>query len=149
MKASPTMQQIVQQLVAHFGVDLCPMGAFLRLDLPGHDRLVIDHCGPSQIAVAHCFEAEGEWRIDREVIFFTNPQGEWIPLEITQSATGWTAYARLSSDSQRIVRSNPCGQAQLATFTERWARKLLGQGWLEGSTGYTPWLPPTRKEGCA
>ena len=148
MKASPTMQQVVAQLAERHDVDLSAIGAFLRLDLPGHDRLVIDHLAAWQMAVTHCYEEEGVWRIDREVLFFTGNHGEWIPLEITQSATGWTAYARLDPAGERIVRSNPCGQEKLAEFTERWARKLLSQGWLEDGVVYTPWLPPTRKEVC-
>lgn len=146
MKASPTMQQVVQQLVEHSHVDLCPVGAFLRLDLLEHDSLVIDHIGPSQIAVMLCFEEDEEWKIDREVLFFTAQQNQWIPIEVTQLETGWTAFARLSSDSQRIVRINHCGQEKLAEFTERWARKLMRQHWLTQSTPSTMWLPPSRKE---
>jgi hypothetical protein len=148
VKASPTMQQVVQQLVERYGVDLCAVGAFLRLDLPAHDSLVIDHSGPSQMAVMSCFEEGSEWQIDREALFFTGSQGQWIPLEITQLATGWTAFARLSNDSQRIVRINHCGQEKLAEFTERWARKLMGQPWLDQGMPYRTWTPPSRKEVC-
>src|SRR5215208_6392816 len=105
MKASPTMQQVVQQLAQRHGVDLSPIGAFLRLDLPEQDSLVIDHLARSQIAVACCFEECGQWKIDREVLFFTG-YTDWIPLEITQLATGWTAYARLDADGAQIVRLN-------------------------------------------
>jgi hypothetical protein len=124
MKASPTMQQLVQRLVEQHGVDLTPVGAFLRLDQPEHDSLVIDHLARAQIAVTGCFEECGVGKIDREVLFFTG-YTDWIPLEITQLATGWTAYARLDADGAQIVRLNPCGQEKLAEFTERWAHKLL------------------------
>lgn len=146
MKASPTMQQMVQQLIERHLVDLSTVGAFLRLDLPGHDSLVIDHSGPSQITVMTCFETCGEWQIDCEVLFFTGAQSAWIPLEIMQWATGWTAFARLSSDHQRVVRINHCGQEKLAEFTERWAGKLMRQPWLDQATPYCPWTPPGRKE---
>ena len=109
MKASPTMQQFVQQLAQRHEVDLCPVGAFLRLDLPEQDSLVIDHLGTGQIAVTHCFEQGGDWQIDREVIFFTG-DNEWVPIEITQQATGWMAYAKLDGTGQRIVRSNATNQ---------------------------------------
>jgi hypothetical protein len=146
MKPSPTMQQVVQQLMTQHGVDLLAFDTFLRLDLTGHDSLVIDHVGSSQIAVAHCFAQAGEWLIECEVLFFTAAQNGWIPMEITQLPTGWTAYAKLDANGSSLFRINACGQAKLAEFTERWARKLLSQGWLEHSVPYIPWLPPSRKE---
>jgi hypothetical protein len=145
MKASPTMQQLVQRLVEQHGVDLTPVGAFLRLDLPAHDSLLIDHLAHAQIAVTGCFEECGVWKIEREVIFFTGDT-DWIPLEVTQLATGWTAYARLDADGTQIVRINHCGQEKLAEFTERWAQTLLRQNWLEQGVRYQPWTPPFRKE---
>ena len=145
MKVSPTMQQLVQQLVERHGVDLCPRGAYLRLDLPEQDSLVIDHQGTAQMAVTQCFEECGAWRIDREVIFFTG-YGEWIPLEITQLATGWMAFAKLDAAGQRLVRINHCGQEKLAEFAERWAHKLLRQNWVEQGVPYAPWTPPSRQE---
>ena len=146
MKASPTMQEVVQQLMARYGVDVSLSNLFLRLDLTGHDSLVIDHMGPSQLAVAHCFEQDGVWCTEREILFFINAQTGWIPIEITQLPTGWTAYAKLDPNQQSLVRINHCGQEKLAEFTERWARKLLSQGWLEQSVPYLPWVPPSRKQ---
>ena len=46
MKASPTMQEVVQQLMERHDVDVSLSNLFLRLDLAGHDSLVIDHVGP-------------------------------------------------------------------------------------------------------
>jgi hypothetical protein len=146
MKSSPTMQQVVQQLMKQHGVDLLAVDTFLRLDLAGHDSLVIDHVGASQIAVAHCFAQAGEWLMEREVLFFIHAQEGWIPIEITQLPTGWIAYAKLDTKGSCLFRINHCGQEKLAEFTERWARKLLSQGWLEQSVPYTPWTPPSRKE---
>lgn len=145
MKASPTMQQFVQQLAQRHGVDLTPLGAFLRVDLPEQDSLVIDHVGTAQVAVAICFVESGAWQIEREVVFFTG-HDEWIPMEITQAATGWMAYAKLDGAGQHLVRSNPCGQEKLAEFTEQWAAKLIRQKWLEAGEVYQYWLPPSRKE---
>jgi hypothetical protein len=139
------MQQLVQLLAERHGVDLCPVGAYLRLDLPEQDSLVIDHLATAQMAVAQCFEECGAWKIDREVIFFTG-YGDWLPLEITQLATGWMAFARLDTAGQRIVRINHCGQEKLAEFSERWVRKLLRQNWLEQGVRYETWTPPSRLE---
>ena len=140
------MQQMVEQLVERYNVDLWAVGAFLRLDQPDHDSLIIDHSGSSQISVMTCYVECGEWRIDREVLFFIGCSNQWIPIEITQMETGWTAFARLSSDSYRIARINHCSQEKLAEFTERWARKLMRQNWLEQGTPYLTWTPPSRKE---
>jgi hypothetical protein len=139
------MQQLVAQLAQRHGVDLGPVGAYLRLDLPEQDSLVIDYLGTAQMAVTQCFEECGAWKIDREVVFFTRAT-EWIPLEITQLATGWMAFAKLDAAGQRIVRINPCGQEKLAEFAERWAHKLMRQNWLEQGVRYEPWTPLSRKE---
>ena len=146
MKASPTMQDVVQQLMTRHGVDITLCNLFLRLDLAGHDSLVIDHVGSSQLVVAHCFEQDGIWFAEREILFFVHRQNGWVPIEITQLPTGWTAYAKLDTNQQSLVRINHCGQEKLAEFTERWARKLLSQGWLEQSVPYLPWVPPSRKQ---
>jgi hypothetical protein len=74
MKPSPTMQRVIEQLMQQHGVDLLALDTFLRLDLAGHDSLVIDHVGAAQIAVAHCFAQAGEWLTDCEVLFFTAAQ---------------------------------------------------------------------------
>ena len=146
MKPSPTMQQIVQHLEERHGVVLVQVGAFLRLDLPEQDSLVIDHIGTSQIAVTCCFEEDGDWQIDREVIFFTGYPPQWIPIEITQQATGWKAFAKLDTHGQRLLRINHCDQERLADFAERWACKLIRQNWLEQGIPYVTWTPPSRKE---
>lgn len=146
MKASPTMQEVVQQLMERHDVDVSLSNLFLRLDLAGHDSLVIDHVGPSQLAVAHCFEQDGVWCAEREILFFTDAQTGWIPIEITQLPTGWMAYAKLDANRDCVIRMNPCGQEKLAEFSERWARKLLAQDWLEQGVPYLPWVPPSRKQ---
>jgi hypothetical protein len=62
------MQRFVAQLAQQHHIDLCPVGAYLRLDLPEQDSLVIDHLGQSQMAVAQCFEECGAWKIEREAL---------------------------------------------------------------------------------
>jgi hypothetical protein len=139
------MQQFVEELVERHGVDLTPLGAFLRLDLPEQDSLVIEHMGKSQIGVSLCFVCGGRWQVDREVVFFVDDTA-WIPLEITQAATGWMAYAKLDEAGQHLVRINHAGQEKLAEFTEQWAEKLRRQPWIEAGEVYQYWLPPSRQE---
>ena len=50
MKTSPVMQEVMQQLMELYNVDLTPIGTFPRLDQLAHDNLFIDHIGTSQIA---------------------------------------------------------------------------------------------------
>lgn len=145
MKPSPTMQQVIQQIAARHGVDPS-QPVYLRLDMPERDSLVIDYGAKSLVAVVSCFEECGEWKVDREVLFFTGYHYDWIPIEITQLATGWTAYAKLDATGQHLVRINHCGQERLAEFTERWAQKLARQNWLEQGVPYEPWIPPSRRE---
>ena len=85
-------------------------------------------------------------KIDREVIFFTGDSSQWIPIEITQLATGWHAFAKLDAQGQHILRINHCDQERLADFAERWACTLIRQHWLEQGIPYVPWTPPSRKE---
>lgn len=146
MKPSLMMKQVVQQLAERYGLDLSRRDSFLRLDMPNYDSLVVAVIGPSQIAVTCCFEEGAGWKIDREVILFTPPGGDWLPIEITQLETGWHACAKLDSAGERIVQINQCDQARLAEFTERWARRLSQQNWLEQGVLYRPWTPPWRKE---
>lgn len=146
MKASPTMKQVVQQLAEKYGLDLSRSSSFLRLDMPGYDSLVIAVAGPSQIAVTHCFEECDEWEIEREVVLFTGFGDDWLPIEITQLATGWYAAAKLDAEGRHIVRINHCDQERLADYTERWAHRIIKQNWMEQSECYQPWSPPWRKE---
>lgn len=139
------MQQFVCELAERYDVDLSQVGVYIRLDMPEYDSLVIDHIGRSQIAVAQCFAEGGAWKIDREVVFFTG-YTHWVPMEITQITTGWTAYAKLDANGDRLVRINQCGQEKLAEFVERWVQKLSKQNWLEQGELYQFWVPPSRKE---
>ena len=143
MTDSPKMQEVIQELAKRYQLDLTDPNAFLRLDLPEHDTLVIDHVAVSQIAVSHCFEECGGWKIDREVVFFLS-DGQWIPIEITQMATGWLAFAKVDRQGQRLIRINSCGQEALAQFCDRWASKLEQEKWLELGIPYVSWLPPSR-----
>lgn len=145
MKANPTMQTFVQQLGQRHGVDLTPVGAYLRLDLPEQDSLVLDHLAPTQMAVTHCFAECGEWQIEREVVFFTGYDA-WLAIECTQLVTGWHACAKLDITGQRLVRLNHCDQERLADFVESWARQLMRQHWLDQGVRYATWTPPARKE---
>lgn len=130
MRDSPTMKQVIEALARKHGVDLIQVAAHLRLDLPHFDRLVIETLGFQRMSVAHYSEMNGDLVAEPEVVFFTGLDGNWIPIEITQSMTGWSSYVQLDDAGTHIERVNTRGQADLAAFTEQWAQNLINQGWL-------------------
>ena len=135
MKTSPKMQSVIEQLAKQHGLYLSQAEAYLRLEMPGFDRLVIENIGCQRISVAHYYEQNGDLVADPDVVFFTG-YGAWAPIEITQVMAVYRRYAELDDAGQTIVRFDVRGQADLAAFTEEWAQNLLDQGWLKrGSVG--------------
>lgn len=133
MKTCPTMQVVIEQLAAMHDVPLSNMGACLRLEMAGFDPLRIERLPNGCISVAHLFEAQGFLIPEPDVCFFVDAQGRWVPINITQSVTGYIAYAELSEDGSALVRYNRARQAGLADFCEQWAQNLRDQGWLESA----------------
>jgi hypothetical protein len=136
MKASPKMQTIVTQLAQRYHIDLSQVGAHLRLELPGYDRLVMEAIGGQRVSVAHYFELNGDLVADPDVVFFTG-DGRWLPMEITQALGGYRRYAELANDDQQLDCLDPRGQADLAAFAEFWAQNLRDQGWLARGQRWT------------
>lgn len=130
MQMCPRMKTVIEQLAQCHGLDLTQVEAHLRLDLPGFDRLVIENIGWNRISVAHYFELNGDLVAEPDVVFYTNEEGEWAPMGISQSLTGWRSYAGFSEDGTQLVLYNPSGQAGLAEFVEQWAENIQAQGWL-------------------
>jgi hypothetical protein len=131
MKVCPKMQAVIEQLATKHRVALTEPGAHLRLDMPGFDRLCIERIGRQRISVAHFFETQGYLLPEPDVVFFVDSHDEWMPIDITQSVSGWRTYVELSEDATHILRSDKAGQATLAAFCETWAQNLREQGWLE------------------
>ena len=136
MKTSPTMQQIVSQIAKRYGVDLQQPEANLRLDMPNFDRLIIENIGWHRAVVAHYFEMNGDLVPDPDVVFYTDNELGWIPMGITQSLGGHRSYIRLDDSDNQLLLLNAAGQADLAEFTEMWARNIVAQGWLENGVKY-------------
>jgi hypothetical protein len=130
MKTSPKMQRIITELAQKHGVDLSQVAAYLRLHLPGYERLTIENSGQQQVSVAHYFEQNGDLVADPDVVFFTG-YSVWVPIEITQNYGYTVRYATLNEAGTQICRLNLTGQASLAAFSEQWAQNLMAQGWLE------------------
>jgi len=125
------MKQVIGQLCAKHGIDLTRQRDHIRLDMEGFDRLCIEVIAPSAISVAHYFEMNGDLVAEPDIVFFVDVAGEWIPIEITQSMTGWKRVAEFSEDGTKIVRYRQREQADIASFAEDWAQNIADQGWLE------------------
>ena len=131
MHACQKMKNVVEQLAAQHEIDLGQAGAILWLEMPGFDRLRIERLPNGCISVAHVFQAQRFAIPEPDVCFFVDAQKQWLPLNITQSMTGFRAYAELSEDGCTIVRYDRKRQADLASFCEQWAQNLRDQRWLE------------------
>lgn len=130
MKTAPKMKRVIEQLAARHEVNLQQEGTYLRLDMPGYDRLVIRRWGPKLLSVAHFFEGHGSLIAEPEVTFFVQ-QGQWVPIAIRNSLTGLRTFAQVSEDGLTLLRYFQAKQAGLAGFVELWAQNLIEQGWLK------------------
>jgi hypothetical protein len=139
MKPSPKMQRIIQLLAKRHEVNLSEQGAYLHLTLQGYEPLVIESISPSRVVVAHYFIEQGDLVPDPRVTFFTTHPVGWIPIGVTQALGGSRTYAVLSDDGTKLLSLNRRSQADLAAFTEIWARNLRDQQWLLHGQ---PVLPP-------
>lgn len=133
MKTAPTMQAVMTALAEKHAIDILKPGALLRLEMKGFDQLRIEHLPNGCISVAHFFESQGFLIPEPDVCFFVDAQGEWVPINITQSMTGYTSYAELSADGNAILHYDRTRQAGLSDFCEQWAQNLRDQGWLENA----------------
>jgi hypothetical protein len=107
------------------------VGANIRLDMPGFDRLCIERIRSQLISVAHYFEMNSDLVAEPDIVFFVDTAGAWFPISISQSMTGWREDAELNDAGTAIVRYRPQAQKDLAEFVEMWAQNIRDQGWLE------------------
>jgi hypothetical protein len=137
MRSSPRMEKVITALCEKYGVNLKQVGASLRLDMPGFDRLCVERISTACISVAHYFELDGDLVAEPDIVFFADFSGAWFPISISQSITGWREYAELTDAGIAIARYKPKAQKGLADFAEMWAQNIKDQGWLENGVGYT------------
>lgn len=133
MKTCPQMRNVIEKLAMQHDIDLDKPGAMLWLEMAGFDRLRIERLPNGCISVAHVFQT-GRFSIpEPDVCFFVDAEKAWVPVNITQSMSGFRAYAELSDDGSSIVRYSQKHQADLASFCEQWAQNLRDQRWLENA----------------
>lgn len=132
MRTCLKMKEVVDAVSTKFAVDFSQFEAHIRLDLPGFDRLIIENIGGNRIVVAHYFEANGDLVPEPDVVFYTAYEGGWLPIEITQSMTGYTQYVKVEFGAVTLLDAE--GQNELAFFADQWAQNLMDQGWLDRAT---------------
>ena len=131
MKTCPKMQAVVESLTARHDVNLEMIGARLRLDMPGFDRLCIERLTPMAVSVAHYFEVNGDLTPEPDIVFYTADTAGWIPIEIAQSLTGWLQLVQGGFTSPLQTGTQKQVLDEVADFAELWADNLVAQGWLE------------------
>ncbi len=128
MQTCPKMKAIITELAAKHGLSLTEPGAWLRLEMPHFDRLVIEGLGQNRVSVAHYYEQNGDLVPDPDVTFIVTPGGAWLAAEF-QNALFHGLYAVQGADGSIAVKT--AAQADCADFCETWAENIRGQGWLE------------------
>lgn len=131
MTTCPKIRAVIEALAAQHGVTLTQAGSRLRLDLPGFDHLCIECLTPWCIRVAHYAEVSDGLLPEPEIVFFTANAAGWIPLEITQSLTGWLQLAPRGFTGPLRTGSRTPMFAEVIEFAETWADNLVAQGWSE------------------
>ena len=140
MKTSKKMQEVITQLAQKHGLDVTADEGYLRLDMPGFDRLVIENIPKNQVKVAHYYEQHGHLIADPEIIFYTG-FAEWVPINVTQVLSGHRVYAVPTPDGEGIVLTDPQRQADLADFSAIWAKNIEDQGWWASGIKWDPCDP--------
>lgn len=147
MQTCPKMQRIIEQIAAKHTLKLTEPGARLRLDLPGYDRLCIEVLSETKVSVAHFYDAHGYLIPEPDVVFYTGDSSGWIPIELTQSLTGCSVCAVVTTDEQLIAQTTATQQWALAVFCEQWAQHLTEQGWLDAGIRHGLPAHPTHRFG--
>jgi hypothetical protein len=128
MKPSPTMRTVIHELARVAGMALKD-GAYFKLEQAGYDPLVVEVHG-QRVSVSHYFEQNGDLMSDPDMVFLVGPDGEWYPVEITQSPVGVYCNAVLEWDALGWpAQLYPRAQAGMASFARTWARNIREQGW--------------------
>jgi len=125
------MQAFAEQLTAQHGVNLSEVGAHLRLDLPGFDRLCIERLTDYAVSVAHYFAVNGDLVPEPDIVFHTGQPEGWIPIEVTQSIMGFMQLVTGGFLSPIVAGSETLELDGVAVFAELWAGNLADQGWFE------------------
>lgn len=127
MQASTEMKMVIGDLALRHRVDLTTIGAWMRLDMPHFDRLVVECIGPARISVAHYWEIEHDLIPAPEIVFVV-AGNQWYPISIEQYGSGLQVSAHQDGGTWLV---KPDSQKGLADFADEWATNIREQGWIE------------------
>ena len=130
MKHSPALQQMLEQLLAHYRVDADERA--VRLQLEGGDQVVIAKEPAAQrIRFSRYVTVGGYIPLkELEILFFVDEEGHWIPYELYRDVTGQQVYGRVDQAQRTLTVIDSANQEALAAFCDIWAFRLRDQGWL-------------------
>lgn len=133
MKPTPKMKEVIEAIGKKLSINFSIVGSRIRLEMSGYDCLCIERVDRYRIGIAHLYEIDAHSIPEPYVVIFTKYHQEvgWVPIEITQSVTGYISYVQMTYDGNGIYRYDEEGQAGLAEFTEEWAQNILDQGWVD------------------
>jgi len=128
----PKFQVAIEKLLNKHGLleafnDPKWLSVYLKLHQASYMDLVIERNGPS-IVVGHYCEQNGDLISDPVLVFrLDETVRTWIPIRIEQIfGDSWVEIER---DGKRLVI--PKMQREFQTFSNVFARNIMGQGWME------------------
>jgi hypothetical protein len=128
----------VQRIIDAKGGMAALKSRFIRLEVPGFLRLVIEHVGTGPrrgelVSVAHYGEQNGDPMRDPEIVFEV-VAGSWHPVSIQQDYVGtdWEAVF-VGEDGKVYVR--PALVRDIQAFARIWDRNLKHQGFVDAAEG--------------
>jgi hypothetical protein len=124
----------VQKIIDAFGGLTALKVKYIRLEVPGFMRLVIEYVGRGPrggelVSVAHYGEQNGDAMRDPEILFEV-AASEWHPVSITQDYVGSYREAVFVGDDGRVFVS-PAMVKDIQAFARVWDRNLKDQGFVE------------------
>jgi hypothetical protein len=139
---SPQMQQFIEQMTQHHGVDLYAVQSQLWVRHPERqEALLISNIDGRRISVAHCVVQNECLGLDMDMVFLMDTHGEWFPMEVSYAGAVWDTYVFEAEVMGEVAIEDEKGNLILHQFTEFHATRWHGQGWLEHGQRYD--LPVT------
>ena len=89
-------------------------------------QVVVERLDPRRYSVSHYFEQNGDMVSDPDMEFYHEPEGTWLPLNITMAA-GYHSNAVELDDAGEPVAFNPNELHDLCTFAATWMRNIRAQ----------------------
>ena len=106
---------------------------YLRLEVPGFMRLVIEHVGTGprggeMVSVAHYSEENGDPMRDPEIVFEV-AAGQWHPVSIQHDFVGIYREAVFVGEDGKVF-VHPAEVRDIQAFARIWDRNLQHQGFV-------------------